>query len=69
MKTPLFLQEFEVLLKQLQVQKSSSSKKRSLARRMHENPIFHLTTEQMNGVCQRDKVLLNGLFKKLHTFM
>lgn len=69
MKTPLFLQEFEVLLKQLHAPKGSSAKKRSLIRRMNENPIFHLTEKQLCGVSQTDELLLKGLFQKIHAFM
>jgi len=69
MKTPLFLQEFEGLLKQLQAQKCSTTRKQSLARRMNENPIFHLTEKQLSGVRPSDEKSLKNLFEKLHGFM
>jgi predicted transcriptional regulator YheO len=69
MKTQVFLQEFEVLLKQLQSKKGISTKKRSLTRRMVENPIFHLNEKQMKNLAPHNKDALSLLFEKLHTFV
>ena len=69
MKGPLFLNQFEIALKQLHAKKGCSSKKRILSHRMIENPLFHLSETKINGLCPSDEKNLTTLSHRLQAFL
>jgi hypothetical protein len=69
MRNAIFLYEFEVLLKQLHTKKAISNKKKSLVRRMSENPLFHLNSQEIQMLAPTQKESLESLFEKLHDFV